>query len=169
MPPRKRTASLLAAAGAALAFGGCLGDTAGDEPARVEGRSATVYVSLPRDGVSAPAARAVEAGARLALRDSGGRAGDLPIRLRTLSTTEDGELFWDPDLVNANADRAAEDPRSIAYLGELDLGASAISIPILNEARILQVSPEDGLYQPHQHASRPLWIDARAPMAEWRA
>jgi branched-chain amino acid transport system substrate-binding protein len=145
LPPRKRTATVLAAAGAALAFGGCLGDTGGDEPARVEGRSATVYLSLPRDGVSAPAARAVEAGARLALRDSGGRAGDLPIRLRTLSTTEDGELFWDPELVNANADRAAEDPRSIAYLGELDLGASAISMPILNEARLLQVSPEDGL------------------------
>jgi branched-chain amino acid transport system substrate-binding protein len=144
LSPRTLTATLLAAA-LALAAGGCLGDEGGDEPPRVEGATATVYLSLPRDGVAAPAARAVETGARMALADSGGQAGGLPIRLRALSTTEDGEQFWDPALVNANAERAASDPSSIAYLGELSLGASAISMPTLNDARLLQVSPEDGL------------------------
>ena len=43
----------------------------------------------------------------------------------------------------ANAKRAAKDPRTVAYLGELDTGASAISIPVLNEEEILQVSPAD--------------------------
>ena len=143
--PHRRLTATLSAAAALMGFSGCLGDDGGDEPARVKGDSATVYLSLPRDGVSAPAARAVEAGARLALADAGGRAGDLRLRLRTVSTTEDDELFWDPDSVDANAEQAAKDPRAIAYLGELDLGASAISMPILNEARLLQVSPEDGL------------------------
>ena len=40
---------------------------------------------------------------------------------------------------------AADDDTTIAYLGELDFGASAVSVPIMNDAGILQVSPGDGL------------------------
>lgn len=134
-----------AAACVALTLGGCLGESAGEEPVRVKGEAATVYLSLPQHGVSASAARAVETGARLALADAGGRAGDLRIRLRSLSSTNPGERVWDPELVSANAGRAADDPNAIAYLGELDLGASAISLPITNAAWLLQVSPEDAL------------------------
>ena len=45
--------------------------------------------SLPQDGVSAAAAAAVEAGARLALADAGGRRR-LSIRLVVRSSTEPG-------------------------------------------------------------------------------
>jgi branched-chain amino acid transport system substrate-binding protein len=127
-----------------LVFAGCLGD-ANDEPRRVTGNSATVYVSVPRAGVAAAAGRAIEAGARLALADAGGRAGDLKIRLRTLSSTEPGGQVWKPDVVHANADRAVEDPHAIAYLGELGFGGSAVSLPVTNGGRLLQVSPTDGL------------------------
>jgi branched-chain amino acid transport system substrate-binding protein len=127
-----------------LVLAGCLGD-ASNEPRRVKGDSATVYVSVPRAGVAAPAGRAVVAGARLALEDAGGRAGGLRIRLRTLSSTEPGEEVWKPDLVNANADDAVEDPRAIAYLGELGFGGSAVSLPVTNAGRLLQASPTDGL------------------------
>jgi branched-chain amino acid transport system substrate-binding protein len=47
--------------------------------------------------------------------------------------------------VAANANRAADDPTAIAYLGELDYGATAVSLPITNDAGLLQVSPLDGL------------------------
>ena len=137
--PRKLTPFLCL-----LLFAGCLGD-ASDEPRRVKGDSATVYVSIPRTGVAAPAGRAVEAGARLALADAGGRAGGLRIRLRTLSSTEPGGQVWKPEVVNANADRAVEDPRAIAYLGELGFGGTAVSLPVTNAGRLLQVSPTDGL------------------------
>jgi branched-chain amino acid transport system substrate-binding protein len=127
-----------------LLLAGCLGD-ASNEPRRVRGDSATVYVSIPRNGVAAPAGSAVAAGARLALEDAGGRAGGLKVRLRTVSSTEPGGQVWKPDLVNANADRAVEDPHAIAYLGELGFGGSAVSLPVTNAARMLQVSPTDGL------------------------
>lgn len=127
-----------------LLFAGCLGD-ASNEPRRVKGDSATVYVSVPRTGVAAPAGRAVEAGARLALADADGRAGGLKIRLRTLSSTEPGGQVWKPEVVNANADRAVQDPQAIAYLGELGFGGSAVSLPVTNAGRMLQVSPSDGL------------------------
>jgi branched-chain amino acid transport system substrate-binding protein len=130
----------------ALGVAGCLGDDGDDEPTRIQGDTATVYSSAPRHGVSAAAARAVLAGERRALAEAGGRAGGLRIRLRELPTTED-ELDhpWDPAMVSTNAHRAADDPSAIAYLGELDYGASAVSLPITNDAGLLQVSPGDGL------------------------
>jgi branched-chain amino acid transport system substrate-binding protein len=86
------------------------------------------------------------AGERRALDEAGGRAGGLRIRLRELAATDaDAEHTWDPALVDTNAHRAADDPSAIAYLGELDYGASAVSLPITNEAGLLQVTPGDGL------------------------
>jgi branched-chain amino acid transport system substrate-binding protein len=117
-----------------------------DEPTRIEGSTATVYASAPRHGVSAAAASAVATGERRALVEAGGRAGGLRIRLRELPTTDDEpDHPWDPALVSTNAHRAADDPSAIAYLGELDYGATAVSLPITNDVGLLQVSPGDGL------------------------
>jgi branched-chain amino acid transport system substrate-binding protein len=136
----------VALACACASLSGCLGGGGGDEPSRIKGDTATVYSSAPRHGVSADAAKAVLAGERRALADAGGRAGGLRIRLRELPATDDQpDHPWDPALVSANAHRAADDPSAIAYLGELDYGASAVSLPITNEAGLLQVTPGDGL------------------------
>jgi branched-chain amino acid transport system substrate-binding protein len=139
----RTTRTCVLAAAAALALSGCLG---GDERStRIEGDTAVVYSSLPRAGVSGAAARATAAGQRLALEDAGGRAGGLRVELVELHSSEPDERLWDPDQVSANAERAADDPRAIAYLGELDFGGSAVSLPITNDAGLLQVSPGDGL------------------------
>ena len=138
-----RAAALLCAC--ALALGGCLGGDGGEETHRIDGEVATVYSSAPRHGVSAAAASEVLAGQRRALAERGGRAGALRVRLRQLPATDDRERPWDPALVAENASRAADDPTAIAYLGELDYGATAVSLPITNDAGLLQVSPGDGL------------------------
>jgi branched-chain amino acid transport system substrate-binding protein len=133
----------VAAAAIAVVLGGCLGGE--ERTSRIQGGTVTVYTSLPFHGVSADAARATAAGERLALEDAGGRAGDLEVKLVALDSSEPDERLWDPDLVSANAERAADDPRAIAYVGDLDYGASAVSVPITNDAGVLQVSPADGL------------------------
>jgi branched-chain amino acid transport system substrate-binding protein len=138
-----RTLTRCALALTALALGGCLGGE--ERSTRVEGGTLTIYSSLPRSGVSALAARAVAAGQRLALGDAGGRVGGLRVRLVELDSAARGERLWSPELVSANAERAADDATTIAYLGELDYGASAVSVPITNDAGVLQVSPVDGL------------------------
>jgi branched-chain amino acid transport system substrate-binding protein len=127
----------------ALGLSGCLGSD--EPPSRVRGDTVVIYSSLPATGVSAPAARAVAAGERLALERAGGRVGRLSVRLVELDAARAGEGPWSPERVNANAERAASDPKAIAYLGELAYGASAVSLPTTNDARLLQVSPTDTL------------------------
>ena len=137
-----RALRLAALAAAALAATGC-----GDDDGGHEAPSGTlhVYVSVPAHGPQAPTGRAVAAGARLALRDAGGRAGGRRLRLVELPSTEPGDDDWDPGIVEGNAKRAADDPRAIAYVGESDRGASAVSVPRTNRADLLQASPLDGL------------------------
>ena len=50
---------------------------------------------------------------------------------------------WTPERTASNARRAAGDDSTIAYLGEFNSGASAVSMPILNEAGIAQISPSN--------------------------
>jgi branched-chain amino acid transport system substrate-binding protein len=133
----------IAACVLALSSSGCLGE--GERPSRVKGDTLVVYSSLPESGVSVRVARAVSVGQRLALKESGGKAAGLRVRLVQLDAARAGEGPWSPERVNANAERATEDPRAIAYLGELAYGASAVSVPVTSEARLLQVSPMDSL------------------------
>jgi len=142
-PPALVFAALLCAS----ALAGCLGgdeDPSAEERA-IKGRVLTIYSSLPAEGPSAGVAEAVAAGQRQALADAHDRAGRYRIRFVQLPSSKLGTGAWDPGQVSENASRAAKDPRAIAYLGELNLGGSAVSVPVTNDAGILQVSPADGL------------------------
>lgn len=137
-----RRAALLSLAVLALAVG------CGDDPdrsTRVTGDTLTVYASLPAHGPDAEAGRAVEAGMRRALADADGRAAGRTVRLVRLPATRPEDARWDPGTVEANAERAVDDRTTIAYLGELDQGATAVSLPVTNREGLLQVSPADGL------------------------
>jgi branched-chain amino acid transport system substrate-binding protein len=130
----------------AAVLAGCLSDES--KPANdkaIRGHVLTLYTSLPSQGPAAEIADAVAAGERQALADARDRAGTYRIRLVRLSSSKPGKGVWDPGQVSENASRAAKDPRAIAYLGELDLGASAVSVPVTNKEGLLQVSPGDGL------------------------
>lgn len=115
------------------------------ESTRVRGDTLTVYASLPAHGLDERDGAAAALGMRRALVEAGGEAGGRAVRLELMSSTRPGDATWDPGTVEANADRAAEDPTTIAYLGELDGGASAVSLPVTNREQILQVSPADAL------------------------
>jgi branched-chain amino acid transport system substrate-binding protein len=129
----------------AAALVGCGGDDERRDATRVRGDTLTVYVSLPAHGESADAGRATELGVQTALRDAGGEIDGKRVRLIVLPSTRPGDERWDPGTIEANAERAADDPTTIAYLGELDQGGSAVSLPVTNDAGILQVAPADGL------------------------
>jgi branched-chain amino acid transport system substrate-binding protein len=101
----------------------------------------TVYSSMPLQGASRPQALAVVQGARLALEEAGGRAGAHPIRYISLDNSTARAGTWTPEHTFRNARLAARDRSSIAYIGEFNSGASAISIPVINEVLMAQISP----------------------------
>jgi branched-chain amino acid transport system substrate-binding protein len=105
------------------------------------GDTLNVYSSLPLQGASRPQTTAMVEGIRLALEEAGGKAGDFRIKYTSLDDSTAQAGTWTPEATSANARRVAQDENSIAYIGEFNSGASAISIPILNEAPIPQVSP----------------------------
>jgi branched-chain amino acid transport system substrate-binding protein len=107
------------------------------------GGELTVYSSLPLQGASRPQSEDVIKGIRLALKQRGGKAGDWSIKYVSLDDSTAAAGKWEPGQTAANARKVAQDDNAIAYLGEFNSGASAISMPITNEANILHVSPSN--------------------------
>jgi branched-chain amino acid transport system substrate-binding protein len=116
-------------------------DEGGGGGGTVSGNKLTVYSSLPRQGASGVQAKAIENGAKLAVKQAGSKAGKYTISYKILDDSTAAAGKWDPAPTSANARKASQDDTTIAYIGEYNSGASAISIPILNEGGIPQVSP----------------------------
>jgi branched-chain amino acid transport system substrate-binding protein len=134
--------SLLAALLLPAALAGC-GSDGSSGGGEVDGDVLRIYSSQPLRGALSAQAQAIVRGERLALADARGRVGEWRIDYRALNDADAKTGTWDPGLVSANAREAAQDDKTIAYLGETGTGASAVSIPILNETGILDVSPTD--------------------------
>ena len=105
------------------------------------GGTVDVYSSLPLQGASKAQTGALQQGIALAFDNADNKAGDTTIKYTSLddSTAQAGN--WDPAQVAANARKAAQDKAAVAYIGEFNSGASAISIPILNQAGLGMISP----------------------------
>ncbi len=107
------------------------------------GGTLTIYSSLPLQGDSRPQSEDVVRGIELALEQAGNKAGNFNLKYVSLDDATASAGKWDPGQTSANARKVVGDDTAIAYIGEFNSGASAISIPILNEAGILQVSPSN--------------------------
>ncbi len=105
------------------------------------GETVNVYSSLPLQGASRPQTTAMVEGIRLALQQNKGKAGDLTVKYTSLDDSTAQAGTWTPEATSANARRVAQDDAAVAYIGEFNSGASAISIPLLNEVPIAQISP----------------------------
>ncbi|HEU4975867.1 MAG TPA: branched-chain amino acid ABC transporter substrate-binding protein [Baekduia sp.] len=142
---RARPAVALASLVAALALGGAgcgSGDSGTTTTTDADGggtRTLTIYSSLPLQGAARAQSLSIVNAEKLALAQAGGRVGPFTVKYRSLDDASEGK--WNPAQVANNARQAAQDQSTIVYLGDRDSGASAISIPVLNEAGILQISP----------------------------
>ncbi len=131
---------------AALSFGvaACGSDDEGGGGSGSTGSDTlTIYSSLPLQGDSRPQSESVVNGEKLALEEAGGKVGKYTIKYVSLDSATAAAGKWEPGQVSTNARKAAQDKSTIAYLGEFNSGASAISIPVINEAGILQISPSN--------------------------
>jgi branched-chain amino acid transport system substrate-binding protein len=126
------------AGGACLAGCGTSKQIAGDQ---IEGNALTIYAGVPLRGASSVSGTAVLSGESMALAAIRGRIGRYRIALKALDDATIVRGGWDPGQTSANARLAVQDKTTIGYLGDLNSGASAVSIPVLNRAGIAQISP----------------------------
>jgi branched-chain amino acid transport system substrate-binding protein len=138
---RAALAAVLAVLGAlSFALAGC-GGVGVSGAATPLGSQLTIYSSLPLQGPTGASSEQIVAGEKLALADVGGRVGSFKVSYVSEDDSDPTSGQWTPGLTASNAKTAANDTTTIAYLGDYGSAATAVSLPLINAAGILQVSP----------------------------
>jgi branched-chain amino acid transport system substrate-binding protein len=122
------------------ALAGC-GGVSSSTAAENVGSQLTIYSSLPLQGPEGSISQQIVGGEKLALSDAQGHVGRFTVNYVSLDDSSPTTGEWDPGVTASNAKAAAQDPTTIAYLGDFNSGATAVSLPLTNAAGILQVSP----------------------------
>jgi branched-chain amino acid transport system substrate-binding protein len=119
------------------------GGSSGGGGACVSGNTLTLYSSLPFDPTDRKQSTDVVNGEKLALQEAGGKVGKYTIKYVSLDDSTPSAGKWEAGKVSSNAREGAQNKETIAYLGEFNSGATAVSLPILNRSGILQISPSN--------------------------
>ncbi len=110
-----------------------------------------IVSSLPRTGSSNAQTTTVVNAIRMAIEQAGSKAGKFTIKYEDWDDASPERGTWDPAVEAGNADRAIKDPDVVAYIGTYNSGAAKISMPKLNQASLLMISPANtwpGLTKP---------------------
>jgi branched-chain amino acid transport system substrate-binding protein len=132
-------------------------------------KTVEIYSSLPESGPDAARSRQIETGIEFALKQAHHRSGTFQVRATPLCDTTPPARHrshaptsrdkvgsgshtasrkctgnWNPTAAADNAETAAKNPETVAYIGDLNSGATALSLPILNQAGIVQITPGSG-------------------------
>jgi branched-chain amino acid transport system substrate-binding protein len=147
-----RTAAWLAGT-LAVALAGCgttdpVSVSSDAAPAKTP-KALTIYTDLPLAGSSGAIQRSIANGARLALEQWGhrvtyvqrGHLRSFHVYLDPLNDADANTGNWSQDLTAANAQYAASKPTTVAYIGDFDSAATAISLQAISPTGILQISP----------------------------
>jgi branched-chain amino acid transport system substrate-binding protein len=114
---------------------------------RVCGRGVTradkirIVSSLPRSGPAQGQTDTIVHGIRMAIDEYDGEVAGFKIFHDDRDDTRATSLQWDAETEATNAKAAAENPDCLVYIGPYNSGAAKVSMPILNEAGLLQISP----------------------------
>jgi branched-chain amino acid transport system substrate-binding protein len=102
-----------------------------------------IYSSLPMHGPRAAESRQIVQGINLELDDlqTPHRVGAYTIRYVSRDDSSARVGGWSQGATVTNAETAVRNPNTIAYIGDLDSGATELSLPILNQAGIVQITP----------------------------
>src|SRR4051794_27868321 len=130
---------------AAAALAACGGGSSNSSSSSSSGgtKTLTVYSSLPLQGPLRVPTTALVNGIKLALEQAGGHAGKFKIKYVSLddSTAQAGD--WTAEQASGDARKAAQDKNTAVYIGEVHSRAPAVSIPILHQGGVPQISPSN--------------------------
>ena len=118
-----------------------------------QGDSAVIKVvsSLPRTGSARGQTDTIVNGIVMAIEESGSKVGNFVIKYEDLDDATAAAGQWTAEKEAANADQAIKDPDVMVYIGTYNSGAAKVSMPKLNQAGLLMVSPANtwpGLTKP---------------------
>ncbi len=110
-----------------------------------------IVSSLPRTGSAKAQTDTIVGGIKIALAEANYKAGEFDIEFADWDDATAGAGQWTAEAETANANRAVSDPDVMIYMGTYNSGAAKISMPILNKAGLLMISPANtwpGLTKP---------------------
>jgi branched-chain amino acid transport system substrate-binding protein len=140
--------SVLVATSMLLAACGAAGGAAGGG-----GKTLKIVSSLPLTGSSLTQTQTIVNSEQLRLAQANNQAcgGKYTLSYESWDDASAAQGQWDPAVETENGNKAAADPTVIAYLGTFNSGAAKLSIPILNQANLVMISPANtyaGLTKP---------------------
>jgi branched-chain amino acid transport system substrate-binding protein len=102
-----------------------------------------IVSSLPLTGPARPQSVAIANGMELRVEQAKNKACDGKYRIVYESWDDASTALgkWDPDVEVQNANNAVNDKSIVAYLGTFNSGAAKLSMPILNQAGMIMISP----------------------------
>lgn len=112
-----------------------------------------IVSSLPMTGSSLGQSQTIVNGIKQAIDEVNGKAceGKITIQFEQYDDATAAAGKWEPGQVTANANKAVADGNVVAMIGHFNSGAAKLSIPILNPANLVMVSPANtypGLTKP---------------------
>jgi branched-chain amino acid transport system substrate-binding protein len=107
------------------------------------GGTIKIVSSLPLTGASLTQTDTIVKSIQLKLKQLGNAVcgGKYKVVYESLDDASAALGKWDPAVETENANKAVADSSVVAYIGTFNSGAAALSIPILNQADLVMVSP----------------------------
>jgi branched-chain amino acid transport system substrate-binding protein len=117
------------------------------------GNTVKIVSSLPMTGSSVGISQSIVNGIKQVLDENNSTAcdGKVKIEYEILDDATAAAGKWEPAQVTSNANKAVADPSVVAFIGHFNSGAAKLSIPVLNQADLVMVSPANtypGLTKP---------------------
>lgn len=112
-----------------------------------------IVSSLPLTGPSQGQSQTIVNGIQQALDETQSKAcdGKITIKYEQYDDATAATGKWEPAQVTGNANKAVADKEVVAFIGHYNSGAAKLSIPILNQANLVMISPANtypGLTKP---------------------
>jgi branched-chain amino acid transport system substrate-binding protein len=110
-----------------------------------------IVSSLPRTGSAKNQTDTIVNGIVMAFEEAGWKTGGFTIKYEDLDDATAAEGKWTAEKESANADQAIKDSDVMIYIGTYNSGAAKVSMPKLNQASLLMLSPANtwpGLTKP---------------------
>jgi branched-chain amino acid transport system substrate-binding protein len=136
------TALAIAACGSSSKTSSASASSSSSSSGSSSGKTIDIYSDLPLTGaVTAQTVPALN-GEKLALAQAGYKAGQWKVNFISMNdATATSPTNYDLNVCQANARRAATDPKAVYLVGPFNSGCAEVEIPITNEAGLAQVSP----------------------------